>query len=259
MVVAMASTRNWYHYLCVDIFSLLSTNNCISKIYVFSEDDDIKDIEYLEDIKKVFNVEIKVINFNKYLNRYINKNSPNYNTIYSNFAFCKLFLADFVKEDNVLYIDVDAIVVKDISILEKLEMNEFDICGCLDYGVMEDDNKYFKTLKTEYNYINSGFFISNLKSLKNQQYLNNFKRLLNEKEFKYPDQDVLNIICNNKKIIHSMFNFAYLVTLEVKNLNCVKCYHFAGPKNPWLEDSLYAEIWYEQEEKYYKFIKDKIN
>lgn len=260
MIVAMACTKNWYHYLAVNIFSLLRCNDCIDKIYLFVETDNINEIDRLKDIVSYFGTDVILINYNKYVFNYIESNSPNYQNRYSTFCFCKLFLSDFIKEDKVLYIDTDAIVVKSIESLNHINMDKHLICGVKDIGVVEQEFEYYQSIGSPNKYVNSGFVLMNLKLMRKKNCIDKFINLLYEQEYRYPDQDVLNIVCSDSiKYIHSLFNCteeAYIQpTRKINNLNLVKCFHFTGLKEDWLADNINAEIWYTIEDNYFLFLK----
>ena len=260
MIVAMACTKDWYHYLTVDIFSLLKCNNCIDKIYLFIETDNICEIDSLNNIISYFGIDIVLINFNQYVSNYIESHSPNFQNKYSTFSFCKLFLCDFIKEDKVLYIDTDAIVVKSIESLEYINMDKYMICGVKDIGVIEQEFEYYQSIGSPNKYVNSGFVLMNLKLMRKKNCIDKFINLLYEHEYRYPDQDVLNIVCsNNIKYIHSLYNCTEETciqpTRKINNTNLVKCFHFTGLKEDWLADNINAEIWYNKEDEYFLFLK----
>ena len=169
MIIAMACTKNWYHYLMVDIYSLLECTKNVKKIYLLIETTDINEVPYLKEIKEKYNIEFKLINLNDYLISNLNENSPNRDTIYSNFSFGRLLLPDIVEEDKVLYIDTDAIVRKDISNVWKYDISNYYVAGIRDYGIIADNiiNIYGIYGK----YINSGFVVFNLKKIREKKHI----------------------------------------------------------------------------------------
>ena len=256
MVVAMSCSENWYKYLVVDIYSLLKSTKSIKKIYLFIETENIEEIEYLSLIRNKFEVEFELINYNKYCDKYLSVDSPNKGSMFSDFCFSRLILADFVTEDKVLYLDTDAIVRKDISHLWDFEINDYYVIGVKDYGVMADD--YLQSLNLSGKYINSGVVLFNLKKIREDNLIPKWFDLINNKKLRYPDQDAMNIVCTDFECyIPSMYNYIVNVTLEVVNINLVKIHHYAGYKIDWLADRFCSEEWYDSEELFYNDIVKK--
>ncbi len=250
MIIAMACTKNWYHYLMVDIFSLLECTKNIKKIYLLLETNKIKDVPYLQKIIDEYGVEIKLINFNREIDKLIDKGNVNRDTIYSNFCFARLALPSLIKEDKVLYIDTDAIVRKDISKVWRVDISDYYVAGVKDYGVLTDNT--YERLSITGKYINSGFVIFNLKKIRKENIQESWFEVIRQKELKYPDQDALNLVCqHNELYLPSMYNYSHSVTKQVLNRSLVKVYHYAGEKIQWVVDRFFAEEWYDAEENFY--------
>lgn len=254
LIIAMSCTKNWYHYLMVDIYSLLECTKNVKKIYLLIETNDINDVPYLREINQKYNVEFKLINLNEYLINNLSKNSPNRDTIYSNFSFGRLLLPDIVVEDKVIYIDTDAIVRKDISNVWKYDISNCYVAGVKDYGIIADNILARYGIKGKY--INSGFVLFNLKKIRDDNIKDKWFKLINEIKLTYPDQDALNIVCqHNAMYLPSMYNSCEYagdrITMEPINKSLIKVYHYAGPKQYWVVDRLYSEEWYDAEENFY--------
>ena len=141
----------------IDLYSLLKFTKNIKKVYLFVETENINDIEYLESLKKKFEIEFELINYNKYCYGYLSTESPNKGSMFTDFCFSKLVLADFIKEDKVIYLDTDAIVRKDISNLWNYPIDNYYVLGVKDYGVMSEN--YLESLNLNGKYINSGVVV----------------------------------------------------------------------------------------------------
>lgn len=255
LIIAMSCNENWYHYLMVDVYSLLECTKNVKRIYLLIETNNIDDVPYLKEIvQKYNNVEFEIINLNEYLTKNLSENSPNRDTIYSNFSFGRLLLPDIVEEDKAIYIDTDAIVRKDISNIWKYDISNYYAAGVRDYGIIADNiiNIYGIAGK----YINSGFVVFNLKKIREDNIKEKWFKLINEMKLIYPDQDALNIVCqHSEKYIPSMYNSCEYagdrITMEPVNKELIKVYHYAGPKEYWVADRLYGEEWYDAEEHFY--------
>lgn len=194
MIIAMSCTKNWYHYLMVDIYSLLECTKSVKKIYLLIETNNAEEVKDLPTImEKYKDVEFVLINLNYNIDVNITETSPNRNTIFSNFSFGRLLLPDIVKEDKVLYIDTDAIVRKDISNVWNYDISNYYVAGVKDYGIYDDKiiEKYGITGK----YVNSGFIVLNLKKIREENIKEKWFDLINNKKLTFPDQDALNIVC----------------------------------------------------------------
>lgn len=260
MIIAMSATKEWYHYLMVDIYSLLECTKTVKKIYLLVETTNIEEIPYLNDIIKKYDVEFKLVNLHKYLEKNLNAGCPNLNTIYTNYSFGRLLLSDIVKEDKVLYIDTDAIVRKDISNVWNYDIRDYYVAGVRDYGVLDDNviSIYGITGK----YINSGFVIFNLDKIRKDNIKTKWFDLINKYKLIFPDQDALNIVCqHNELYLPSIYNSAEYggvrITMAPQNKFLTKVYHYAGPKIDWVVDRLYGEEWYDAEEKFYNEFRRK--
>lgn len=254
LIIAMSCTKDWYHYLMVDIYSLLECTKNVKKIYLLIETNDMNDVPYLKEINQKYDVEFKIVNLHEYLISNLSVHSPNRDTIYSNFSFGRLLLPDIVEENKVLYIDTDAIVRNDITNVWNYNISDCYAAGVKDYGIIEDDiiNIYGITGK----YINSGFVVFNLKKIREDNIKEKWFLLINKKKLIYPDQDALNIVCQHSEMyLPSMYNSCEYagdrITMEPVNKALIKVYHYAGPKEYWVVDRLYGEEWYDAEEHFF--------
>lgn len=246
----MACTKEWYHYLMVDIYSLLECTKSVKKIYLILETDKIAEIENLDAImKKYKDVEFVIIDFYHSFFSKLKNDCPNLDSIYSNLCFAKIMLSDIVCEDKVLYIDTDAIVKRDISNLWNYRIDNYYVAGIKDFGILQrgtDD-----ILEISNDYINSGVVLFNLNKMRCDGIQEKILEIINSRELRYPDQDALNIVChNNILMLPSVYNHSDDFSLQAANQNLIKIYHFSGPKDAWVVNRFYAEEWYEVEENF---------
>ena len=80
MVVAMSCTSDWYHYLMVDVYSLLDCTKNVKKIYLLVETSNIDDVPYLADIINKYDVDVVLVNLSNYLLSNLSETSPNRDT-----------------------------------------------------------------------------------------------------------------------------------------------------------------------------------
>lgn len=86
--------------------------------------------------------------------------------------------------------------------------------------------------------------------------MNKWFDIVNREVLHFPDQDALNIVCQHKELyLPSMYNsceYGYFrITMQVINDSLIKVFHYAGDKSHWVADRLFAEEWYDAEEKFY--------
>lgn len=242
--VAFCSNRKLYKYLPININSLLKYNDRIGKIYLILEDDDINDIKYLKEVLDKYSVDVEVVNFSKVQFDYLNRNSENLDTIFSNFCFAKLVLSELTNEDKIIYLDMDTIVRGDISLLWKLDLDNYYALGCRDYGVL-DENYHYGTLNTNCKYINTGVMVLNLNKIRNDELVSKLFDFINSRKLVYPDQDAFNLVCDSAiGYIPSIFNCVWGVTKEVMDYEKAVIFHFPGEKLYWVTERKHSEEFY---------------
>ena len=260
MVIALSVTKNWYHFLTVNLYSLLSTNKWIKKIYLFVETNDIKDIKYLDKLADYFKVTFVVQDFNQIYDKYLSENKINYSEFYTKFTFCRLLLPDLISEDKVLYLDGDTLVVKDIKKLSSVDMGNNYIMGCKNYGEAGEDKEYFLTNYKDSKMINAGVMLMNLKKMREDNLIDKFISTLQIRHFVFPDETAINIACNGKiDYIEDHYNYlscfkGYYGDLELKDISII---HYFGDKSNWVKGKEYNHIWYKKEKEFYDFMNIK--
>ena len=154
-----------------------------------------------------------------------------------------------VKDEKILYIDTDAIVLKDISNVWRYDISDYYLAGVLDIGAYNVG--VCQALSITGKYVNSGFILLNLKKIREDKIQEKWFDVINNNELKYPDQDAINIICQHKELyLPSMYNYAVGSTRDVLFLDKIRVFHYTGPKTDWVADRLFAELWYDVEEKF---------
>ena len=173
--------------------------------------------------------------------------------------------------DKVLYLDVDTLVLEDVSLLfEEIEADEgkCEIAGCIDYGIgyAADDRWYTnekRKILEEYeyddfeNYINSGVLFLNLDFFRKNKTADKLLELILKNNFQYHDQDAINVFFKDKiKILDNKWNFninsglcnysdSALLDIErrISNMD-IAIIHYVDSCKPWLvEERILREIW----------------
>lgn len=233
MIICICCTRNWYIHLATELYALFKHND-VKKVYLFIEDDEIP---YLQ------NKKIEFVNINN-LPEYITKNSPNYNTQYSKMSFLRCCFTKILKHDKILYIDADALVVDDISDLWNMDLQDNVLIGVHEGGEWD---KHLWTYGLNDTYINSGVLVMDLKKLREEKLDDSMIYLLNNKQYAFPDQDVINLVCRNRiKYVSNVYNSTETTGI----VDNAKIIHYIRGNKGWLPKSPRSEIWYNYHKEY---------
>lgn len=226
MVIVMCCTKNWYIHLATVIYAILKHNK-VKKIYLFIEDDEIS---YLKDKR------IEFININK-TKEYVKDTSPNYNTKYSKLSYIRCYFSKILKEDKILYLDVDTLVVDNIEELWNIDMEDNVLIGIHEGG---EWNKHLCTYGLDDKYINSGVLVMDLCKIRQERLDDSMIYLLNNNFYYFPDQDVINLVCRNRiKYVDNRYNSSETTGFR----DDAKILHYIRGNKGWIKDSQRSEIW----------------
>lgn len=204
MTIVYCANKKIYPQLPTAINSLLQNNPNIKKIYLLIEDDSIPYIT---------NPKIEFINCNNF--DFLIREGMCCTKRFPYMATVRCFLGSILKEDKIIYLDVDTLV--DGSLEELWNLNISNKCIAGRYEAK--------------GYINSGVLLMNLNLIRNLKYEDKIKNLLENCKFQFPDQDALNLIYKIYKTnIPKKFNIlGNKEPLEEKTI----IRHFAGMTKPW--------------------------
>ncbi len=187
----------------------------------------------------------------------------------------KIYLPEILKEiDKVIYMDGDVIVLKDLS-------NLFDIDIENEYASVAKDGIYYRFPKEMKEmgldkrgfYFNSGVMLYNLKKQREDNIVDKLVEYVKTHNDFYGDQDVLNVVFGDKLKLMSYKNNCISTFFESDDLNFLSSYygeklpndtfyiyqgatiiHYAGDK-PWYDKyspHYLKELWF----RYYNLAKD---
>ena len=235
MTIVMCCTRNWYFYVAVELYALFKHNK-VKRVYLFIEDDNIP---YIIDKR------VEFINYNN-IPEYITKESPNYNTQYSKLSYLRCYFSKILKEDKILYVDADAIVVDNIEELWNIELEDNVLAGIYEPG---EWNRHLWTYGLDNTYINSGVLLMDLKKIREEHLDDSMIYLLNHNKYAFPDQDTINLVCRNRiKHISNIYNSTETTGI----VNDAKIIHYIRGRKGWIKTSPRSEIWYNYHDEYIK-------
>lgn len=118
----------------------------------------------------------------------------------------------FAEYDKVIYLDCDTVVLGDISELFQNELDE-ELLGGMRNLMHTKMKKYVELslgLEPE-KYINSGVLLINAKQCREENFTSRaFALLKRRKDFIYPDQDLINMMCRDRiKYLDPRWNFTW--------------------------------------------------
>ena len=173
-VAVYSGTRNVYPQMYTSLKSLL-LNTDMDRVYLMIEDDEFP-----------YPIPENVMTMNVSKQAFFLPGSPNYNTPYSYMELLRCALGFIlVNEKTVLWLDIDTIIDNDISDLFETDMTGFFYAGAIEP----------KKCNGIFSYINVGVVLCNLELLRETNKEASLIAFLNQYEFTWPGQDVINLLC----------------------------------------------------------------
>lgn len=203
-------------------------------------------------------------------------------------AYYRLLIPEIVPEyDKIIYSDVDVIFRSDLSELYNIDLSDVYMAATYDVGMnlgkdgIAHINNTRGLIKGEY--IQSGFIMLNSSRLKENGLVARFREEA-KKQYKFQDQDILNVVCGeNMKVLPVEYNMTdytfyylnsgdeliksgYIKEEEISEAKQYGTLHFNGHK-PWKGYSINFDIWWEyyrkspffDEKFYFDFFYRKVN
>lgn len=252
--IVFATNENYAPYAGVCINSVIknSSKNYFYKVFVFHVGLSGDTIKKLTSIKSE-NLSTECINISKNIESI--KSELYSHSYFSNEMYYRILIPEVLSEyKKAIYLDCDMVVLGDIS-----ELYSFELKSCCIGAVKNPLHKkmydYISdnfSIKPE-KYINSGMLLINCEEFRKQNIKNKFfQEIKNHEVLRYPDQDLLNIVCKNK-ILYLPMNWNYLWHQERLNKGFnedlhlisseleeyenaksnIKILHYTGDKKPW--------------------------
>lgn len=168
---------------------------------------------------------------------------------YSKLIYCRVLMGYLLTEyQQIVFVDSDMIVDTDLSVFFDYAFNGAFLAAahewCYEESYLEKVLKFKDGLKTTFN---AGFMVMNLQKFRDTFTADQLLAMCSAQEWKYVDQDVLNILCLHQ-VEYLPYTWNYRVdydSIGVLFINeCLrgdtfmvgtpKIYHFAGAYKPWL-------------------------
>lgn len=247
MNIAINIDKKYVNIAACMLFSLTVNNNDNICIYVLNTDLDVMDFEILNKNLQQYSNRVEI--FDIKVNDDIFPSSISKLTKrWSKAVFYRLLVCKLLPEsiDRLLYLDTDIIINSDIAELYNIDFDNNYIVACEDTNVNKNyQNDIRINLKTTTIYFNSGVILFNLEEIRKKNILTpeNISNVLNKyKNILFPDQDVLNILFENKtKLVDfRVYNFlcskSRYTEKELKKFSKkAKIFHYGGDgfQRPW--------------------------
>ena len=186
-IAVYAGTRNIYDQMYVCLKSLLLTTP-MDRVFLLIEDDEFP-----------YPVPENVSIANVSAQEMFSPDGPNFSSPWSYMAMLKCGLANMFEDlsGSILWLDCDTIVLEDIS-----DLFSVDLTGYFYAGVVEPSKS-----KDIFRYINTGVLLCNLDMLRDYGKEIEMIHYLNKNKLNFPDQDVINLLCQgNIRTISSIYN-----------------------------------------------------
>ena len=206
-VAFMFGTRDWYHRMTLSLKSLLRYTY-LDKVYLMIEDDFFP--EPLPPFVQCVNVSNQ---------EYFPENGPNYKSIYSYMVLLRAALPlMFLEIDIALCIDADTLTSGDIGAIWDTDMSDKYLAAVKELNVLHGKDYY-----------NCGVMLMNFANMRHDYVPEQAIARLNEKYYRWKEQDVLNDFCRNRIAdLPNKYNHAHGVTAKFDDPFIVRHY-IGGP------------------------------
>ena len=174
-------------------------------------------------------------------------------TVKSTATCFRYLIPKLLNGERAVYIDSDTLILGSIKKLFALPLDNYYIAGVQDGFVMKDI-QHIRSLfgnTSDSGYINAGVLALNLLRLRNEFVDSKMLDLDAISEFKYRDQDVINVCCRGKILfISDKWN---VTSDKIGGVPIEVIRHFTGFEKPWI-----LPAWNKKAETYWKCISDLI-
>lgn len=201
ITICLASDNNYVPFLGTCILSILkhSAENDVFHFYVLDNGISTEGREQILSLRKYHPFEINFIRTD--LSRLEGFKMSEKRLTAA--IFCRYFIPEFVPEDKVLYLDCDIMARASLAELWNISIEDCYIAGALDYHVIKNGKfgKLFDGKLDLSEYVNSGVLLINNKKWREDGLPGKMLKLTaeNGSMLKFPDQDVINFVCQGKK------------------------------------------------------------
>ena len=229
--IVYCTNNKHIHFLGTSIYSLLINNITIQfNINIIYSELSSNHIIYLKNILNQFDSKIYFIK----IDEQIFADFPITNKIYSKESYYRLLIPELIKTDFILYLDVDTLILNNLSELLSLNIDNHSLAAVNDFGIHEHLDIILPN-KSNF-YFNTGVMLLNLKIWRSENLSNKIFDFIRTNPFfiKFMDQCSINaIVPYNYLQLDTFYNFQ-LGSYKYKNINNLNnnyIIHFTTNKN----------------------------
>ncbi|MDF7327433.1 glycosyltransferase family 8 protein [Proteus mirabilis] len=236
--IAYSVDNNFIKYAIISIISIIKNDKEKYHFHIFYSnisDDNLDKIKKLE--LEGCALTLYKINVNIFKNMQVKENLPI--SMYFRLIIPQV-LHPFI--NKVLYLDADIICINKLSDVFSYNLKN-KIAGVINHVYIDPYVSSLSLNNTEY-YFNSGVMLINTEEWKSNKILEKFLIKINESNYKYPDQDVLNILLETK-ILYLDGKYNRFIENVRKNDNTTLI-HYTGTPKPW-------KAWYNNDDFFYRY------
>jgi len=255
--LVISFTENYFIPACVCLSSILkhtSGNECFHVVCLSNED-----------LPNYIKIEMKKLSLKRLRFTFLNLSGVLSDVYiderYTEAASYRLLLPDLLTQyDKVLYIDCDVVVRNDLAKLyREVDVSNYYLAGVFE-ATLDFQKEYLVQLGVQPgHYINSGFLLINLEELRKDDMVSKFLEASKVSYLQFPDQDVINVLCQNKilglsPVYNSIRTFFlpqykndFLSHYSLNDWKDVQKYgtiHYTGAK-PWDAYTVKFDVWWE--------------
>ena len=255
--LVVAFTPNYFVPACVTIQSILENSSVSDKYVVYCLlTDDLED-NYKELLQILGGGRVQFVYINmtgKLEGIYVDER-------YTIAASFRLVLSELLSNlDKVIYLDCDIIVRQNLAALYTAIDLKDNYLAAVFEAPLEHQLEYIQSLGIESNnYFNSGFLVMNLDQLRKDGMASKFIEAAKQDGLQFPDQDVLNQLCQSKTLsLSPVYNGIRTFFLPQYKSNFLKKYtamdwnivqtnsniHYTGGK-PWNIVAVEFQYWWD--------------
>lgn len=247
--IAFCVNDSYAPYIAVTLKSLTYNNERLNIIvHILTDGISDKNVEKMQKAAPSVQLKIHVVGDTKL--RGLKDN-------WSIYAWYRILLPEILPDiDRILYFDADVIVDDSIAPLFEIDMTNFAVAGAIDIQGFNENLYKRLNYSSSDQYICTGVLLMNLDCWRNKNIT--FKIIEwakeNEQNIRFPDQDAINVICHDTKIILPMkygildayFHYDCFRTDEYRNqlleaLDNPVIIHYAG-QAPWIYERMYHQF-----------------
>ena len=194
--LAYMTDRNYLPYVETSIYSALKNKqkSTVYNVHVIAKD-------FTEaDIKEIKQLETNSLKINIYPTKPLNLDMSHLGRFASfEISLQKLFIAEYLKIDKVLYLDADTLVLDDLSKAYRTDLKDNYVAAVKD-GLMYQHPEHIAEIGLAWRnfYFNSGIMLLNLKAIRQDNIIKSALIYFNTHQEIFGDQDVLNVVFKDK-------------------------------------------------------------